>query len=207
MYEDIEENYVLKFYKDNADAFTRKRTSPWMPVRSFLSENWVLGMITLDYGCGNGRNIPREGIGIDVTRELFNNCPTDKSLVHCDGISLPFQDNSFDLILNIAVIQHFSTSERRIQGLKECFRVLKNGGKSLITGTSFSYKMRKKHKSINENDILVYSKRINESLRYHHLFSEEELIGLVKEVGFIVLKSGIFENNVFVEVEKNKNVN
>ncbi|KCZ77679.1 hypothetical protein H311_01307, partial [Anncaliia algerae PRA109] len=58
MDEEIEEKYVHEFYRNASFEFSAKRNSPWQPVRNFLSEFWSNEMISLDYGCGCGRNLP-----------------------------------------------------------------------------------------------------------------------------------------------------
>ncbi|KCZ74193.1 hypothetical protein H311_04843, partial [Anncaliia algerae PRA109] len=145
------------------------------------------------------------GVGLDISRELLMICQGKKnplSLVLSSGLSIPFKDNSFDLILNVAVIQHLSTEERRYIALNECYRVLKPGRKSFISVTSESIKSFKSVKIINTNDVLIPIKRINEYLRYYHLFNENEFHNLIIKTGFKIIKKGFYQNNYFVEVEK-----
>lgn len=47
-----------------------------------------------------------------------------------DGLSLPFPLNSFDFVISIAVIHHFSTKERRIEAVKEILNRLKPNSKN-----------------------------------------------------------------------------
>ena len=48
-------------------------------------------------------------------KEIFNEKKqSSKNLMIADGFKLPFPDNSFDLVFNIGVIEHFSVSEQRI---------------------------------------------------------------------------------------------
>lgn len=51
----------------------------------------------------------------------------------CDNLTLPFKDCSLDAVLSIAVIHHFSTIERRVCALRELARVLRIGGRIIIT--------------------------------------------------------------------------
>lgn len=49
-----------------------------------------------------------------------------------DALSLPYKSNIFDFCISIAVIHHFSTSERRGDAVKELVRVLRVGGQGLV---------------------------------------------------------------------------
>lgn len=61
----------------------------------------------------------------------------------CDNLSLPFRDESFDAVLSIAVVHHFSTTERRVRALKELARVLRIGGRIVISVWAMEQKHRK----------------------------------------------------------------
>ena len=51
----------------------------------------------------------------------------------CDNLALPFRDSSIDAVLSIAVIHHIATAERRVHALREMARVLRVGGKVMIS--------------------------------------------------------------------------
>lgn len=61
----------------------------------------------------------------------------------CDNLSLPFRDESFDAVLSIAVVHHFSTTERRVRAIKELARVLRIGGRLIISVWAMEQKHRK----------------------------------------------------------------
>ena len=50
-----------------------------------------------------------------------------------DGMCLPYASNRFDAVLSIAVLHHITTPSRRIHMLTELLRVLRPGGKALVT--------------------------------------------------------------------------
>lgn len=93
----------------------------------------------LELGCGEGRGVellaPRASsyTGIDkiksITEKLAKQHPTYTFL---DGVfpPFPFPDESFDTIITFQVIEHVKKDE---QFVKEIFRVLRKGGKALIT--------------------------------------------------------------------------
>jgi SAM-dependent methyltransferase len=57
-----------------------------------------------------------------INTEVFNYPTTD---IVCDGDNLPFEDNSFDLVLSLAVLEHVKNPWVHA---KEMLRVLKPGG-------------------------------------------------------------------------------
>lgn len=61
----------------------------------------------------------------------------------CDNLILPFRDESFDAVLSLAVIHHFSTSERRVRAIKELSRVLKVGGRIVFSVWAFEQRSRR----------------------------------------------------------------
>jgi SAM-dependent methyltransferase len=87
----------------------------------------------LDIGCGNKpyRDLFNvvEYIGIDIENEAHDHT-NDKVDFIFDGKKIPFNDQSFDSIFSSEVFEHVFHLEELIQ---ESHRVLKGGGKLLIT--------------------------------------------------------------------------
>jgi len=48
-------------------------------------------------------------------------------------LNLPYRDESFDAALSVAVIHHLATRDRRVRALRELARILRVGGRILIT--------------------------------------------------------------------------
>jgi len=92
--------------------------------------------IVLDIGCGRSaaflKSISRhinQGFGVDFKVEdaAFGNIQTKQ--LKFEG-NLPFDDNSFDVVTMLAVLEHIDDDEKI---LKEVYRVLVPGGKLIIT--------------------------------------------------------------------------
>ena len=58
-----------------------------------------------------------------------------------DGVRLPYRSNAFDVALNIAVLHHLSTAERRLKCIQETLRILKPGGRALFYAWAKEQKM------------------------------------------------------------------
>lgn len=100
----------------------------------------------LDAACGRGRNhyyfmkegyqvqaFDRDAEALYLAREQARNLGrSEDSIVKADMLAMPYPDNSFDWVLNIAVL-HFADSPQHFDAmLKELYRVCKVGGCILI---------------------------------------------------------------------------
>ena len=125
-----EKMYVGDVYSQIAKYFDNTRSYIWPWIRDVMQEIPSNSTI-LDIGCGNGRNMQAcpsncQVFGIDQCPELVQIC--QKRNLHAivgDMCQMPFQDESFDLLLMIASFHHLSSVERRQQCLQECYRILK----------------------------------------------------------------------------------
>lgn len=132
-----------KVYEKNpyASAFTYDRKKLFEFLLSFIDKNLKVGDKVLDVGSGTGyfSNLleqksfavsavePAEGM-----REYSQNNYPGINFQNASLSSLPFADNSFDTVFAIEVFRYLNLEEQ-IQGYRECLRVLKPGGKLVVT--------------------------------------------------------------------------
>ena len=64
-------------------------------------------------------------------------------MVAGDNLALPVRSGSFDAALSTAVIHHFASTERRVRALRELTRILRIGGKLMITAWAMEQQTRK----------------------------------------------------------------
>jgi ubiquinone/menaquinone biosynthesis C-methylase UbiE len=190
-----------------AEKWNRFRTKVSPTVESFLKEQ--KGNV-LDVGCGSGRNfIKIKGIkwfGVDFSQEMLK-LAEDRSkqlkiktvLTKASSQKLPFEDNSFDAVLCYALLHCINSCEGREKTLKEISRVLKPGGKALISSWGDkSPRLKNKGKEC----FVPWTIRGEDKVkRYTYVFNLKELEDLVKKVGFRVLRAWE-ERNVNLIVEK-----
>lgn len=144
----FEKDNVLDVYQKIHHEFsqTRNRQSEWYHVRRFLEfchqdhikkQEKAHHIHMLDAGCGNGRNMILSKkiwsgfrpYGIDFCENFVNEVQyKGYPCIHSSILNMPFPEQTFDVVISIAVIHHLSTMERRVQAIEECFRVLKPGG-------------------------------------------------------------------------------
>jgi ubiquinone/menaquinone biosynthesis C-methylase UbiE len=174
---------VQKFYNSNSKRFSQTRYSIWESVKSFnnLINNKSL---ILDAGCGNGKNmifLKNNGHnvkGIDFSDNLLKIC-TDKQLdvTKSDIRNIPYDNDTFDYTISIAVIHHLSTHIDRIKAINELLRVTKKNGRILITVWAIEQEEHSRRTFKLGDNIVPFE----DSFRYYHIFNEETFLNLIKE--------------------------
>ena len=168
----IEQEFVIDFYNNNASEFSSTRYAPWPLVKEFI-ESIPPGSLVLDVGCGNGKNQFRNDLiwtSCDASAEMCKLC-NNAILAECTD--LPFETNSFDAVICIAVIHHLDSSSKHVKAIKEIECVLKPNGKSLISVWAAQAKYG------NGDQYIKW--KSNDVLRYIHFFSESEIKALSKQ--------------------------
>jgi ubiquinone/menaquinone biosynthesis C-methylase UbiE len=79
-----------------------------------------------------------DGIGVDFSRKLLEvgrveTSPAAVGWIEADATRLPLRDRSVDAAMCIAVLHHLPTVEDRIAALAEIARVLRGGGRVLVS--------------------------------------------------------------------------
>jgi len=117
------ENLLLRD-KGYFDYASRKMFKHYLPD--------LTGKMILDVGCGQGMMMEyfaeygNSVIGIDITPQSVGfSASRGLAVIEADARSIPFLDNTFDLVYSLGVIEHFSGTK---QALKEQVRVCKPGG-------------------------------------------------------------------------------
>lgn len=97
----------------------------------------------LDFGCGTGAMLgylARYGQvqGVDASAEAVGFCRERgvEAVIRADGLPLPFEAGSFDLVTALDVIEHV---DRDDELLAELHRVAKPGGTLLVTVPAFRF--------------------------------------------------------------------
>ena len=137
----LETTYVKEVYEEIAPHFSNTRSYKWSWVIDFL-DSLKTDSIVYDLGCGNGRNMDHGSlkfIGIDNCESFVSICKNKNlSVINSNITKIPLNNNSADAIICIAVFHHLSSVENRVQSLLEMKRLVKPGGKILISTWSIN---------------------------------------------------------------------
>ncbi len=128
----------------------------------------------LDVGCGTGANLvllSQYGAvtGADAYPAALEFCRRRgfSDLRLCPVEQLDFPDESFDLVTAIELLEHL---EDDVRGLRECFRVLRPGGRMLITVPAYQF---------------LWSEH-DEALDHYRRYSRRQLAQRLRQAGFAI---------------------
>jgi ubiquinone/menaquinone biosynthesis C-methylase UbiE len=209
-------------YTAMAAAFSRTRGN-LPPDLLALGEYIIKGEKVLDLGCGNGRFselvAPEDYLGADACEALIKIAQgkyPDKIFFPVEALQLPFPDHSFDKIFCLAVIHHLPSEAYRRIFLGEIKRVLRPGGKLILTSWYLLDKPKQLLKlgklgllkflganHMDLGDIFVPFKSPQGEIlanRYFHAFSLRGLKKLVAEQNFSVTDARLIQRG------KNRNI-
>lgn len=203
-----EQKNVVDVYNKIAREFSNTRASvKWQWITDFI-ESLPKKTSILDVGCGNGRNMKYDDYhfyGVDNSKTFIEICRKQGlNVVEGSMMMLPFSNESFDHIINIAAFHHLSTETRRLRAVEEMYRVLKPGGKILISVWSIRQPKRTNRHFTLYGDTMVPWKSTEETYeRYYYIFKIDELKQLFERYGFITLShKWDYGNEIFVFQKK-----
>lgn len=166
----------------------------------------------LDVGCGNGVFYPVLAdksinyIGMDISKKLLalarkkvlkNKGKAKVKFIKGSITKLPFINNQFDWVCAFAVLHHIPSEELRLRSAQEIWRVLKPGGRVVVTVWNLFSNWAEKKFNINEQlknnqqgldkgDVTIpWKGTVGKVIhRYVRAFTKKELSKLFKDAGF-----------------------
>ena len=211
-----------RFYNQFAQSFSISRMSMHKGILQSLPGISPLGHM-VDIGCGDGRvghhvldhaeNLGLSSyLGADFSEALIRQrqqpALLDSKKISFTQIDIskpawerPLLSRAFDSAVCFSTLHHIPGPRRRLRVLSGLRKILRHGGKCVISVWQLSHvaRLQKKIRSweslgidprnLEPNDFLVDWKMGGEGVRYVHEFSEEELLHLSNLGGFIVRDS------------------
>jgi tRNA (uracil-5-)-methyltransferase TRM9 len=160
---------MTTFYDVHATDFSKSRFRIWPDIKQFLDKLPPNSKV-LDIGCGNGKNMKyREDLqmyGLEYSQALTDIC-IEKGLnvIQGNALTLPFNDESFDAVIMIAVIHHIEpTLHNKV--LNEIQRILVPSGKCLITNWAVEQPDSSKRQFIKGLNMVTWKGKETEPLPY-----------------------------------------
>ena len=215
-----------------ATSFDATRRKPWSQCLQFIN-TFTTSDIVVDIACGNGRHlIPcalqcHQAIGIDLSRNLLHIVQrkaeqdniTNITLLHANAVNLPLSENTVDNVLFIASLHNIQGHHLRLRSLYETRRILKQGGRALISVWSRWQDRYRKYfqkqwfyrQSTGEfGDTTIWWRQHGLNIpRYYHLYSRQEFYKDLIDAGFTLLameetflRSTHYPDNFFALVQK-----
>ena len=214
---------VEETFDDISADFDRTRYKPWSECVRF-ERTLERGMLVLDIGCGNGRNAiflaeRHRVIGLDISQNMLAMARKNVALkrvgnrielVRSDAVSIPLKDSCIDVGFYIAALHHVARAEERLECMKELRRVMKEGGRALVTVWAFDQpkfqlllgqhmKCKKDFGNVEVPWKLRDGRKVK---RFYHLFYGNELKELALDAGFEVLDYSKSNDNYHAVVKK-----
>lgn len=123
------------------DRFYCENDRPWRGIGKLSGLVVEKGDKALDIGCGNGKTVAallQEGAfvtGLDFSENAIEHCKKmfleNADFVVSDCSDLPFDDDTFDIVTLVHVLEHLD-DEQLSSTVSEACRVLVSGGKILV---------------------------------------------------------------------------
>jgi ubiquinone/menaquinone biosynthesis C-methylase UbiE len=185
----IENEHVTHIYNNISREFGLTRSSPWPFVKNWI-EDIAPGSFVADIGCGNCVNQFRNDINWMSLDSCLGMCECAQESCLANVHNIPYRSNIFDNVISIACIHHLSTQQRRINAVKECYRILKPGGVCLIS-------VWKEHSRGSGDQMINW--KTNKFKRFYHLFSHKEALEVFRGYDYTVCEE---YNNFFFVIKK-----
>lgn len=198
-----EETNVHEVYEKIASHFNIIRNEiKWEWIETFL-DNHIKSDLICDLGCGSGRNIRSNCIGIDNCSNFIEICKKKGlNVLLGDMTNIPLEDNHVDAVISIAAFHHLGTQNRRILALQEIKRILKPGGQILLSVWSFNQPEKIKRKFEYGDNLVPWNDNGQIYQRYYYIFTIKEINELFELVGLKVIKyEWNYGNEIFTLVK------
>ncbi len=212
----------MSVYNNFAQEFSSTRQYLWDDLKP-LAKYTRNGNKVLDLGCGNGRlyqlfdGMSIHYIGLDQSEELIKKAQEKFSGVDFavgDMRELPFPDDSYDIIYSIAAFHHLANAEDRLKALSEMRRVLKPGGKVVMTNWNLLGKWgseqveKGKYKKWEKDFTVPYKNSEGKILgeRFYHGFDLDELESLLTEARFDLQENYYIKKGERSNLESGENI-
>jgi SAM-dependent methyltransferase len=182
----------------SADGFRPRQSVPFS-LRSFLAQNVAGEDACVDVGCGRGEGpsawlAEHAGsyVGVDVSKVAVEAARANglRAEIVDDASRLPFPDDSFDVGTCLEVLEHMHAPQLTA---KEIYRVLKPGGRVLVTVPNVAYWRRRADLAVlGRWNPVGDDQSAHRPWRDPHLrfFGRANLVAMLSEAGFVQVTSG-----------------
>jgi len=135
---------------------------------------------------------------MDISSEMVKIC-NDRGYYTIEGdiTNIPFNDDSMDYTMSVAVIHHIEKRDYRIKALSELLRITKHN--ILVTVWSFNQPPDSKRKFATTDEMVSFKNRDGSTYyRYYHLYVDGELEQEILEAGGKIIKKDEEKGNYVI---------
>ena len=214
---------LATFYNHEASKYASTRKKIRLEADMFIDQVASFpkeSLKILELGCGSGRLLEQlstitdkqiDYTGIDVSTGLLQEADKiktpkniHKKFIVTDMLSFlkGLDQESYDIIIGIASVQHLPTQKARLLCTKYSYRALQYWGLFIMSNWSFSVWFIKKYRKtfIETAKNLIFTKEVRERnsfllprktekktfKRFYHIFTRDELRYIVEKAGFSI---------------------
>lgn len=207
----VEEKQRLRgVFDEIAEEFSESRDEPWREVLEWV-EGLDGGGLALDLGCGNGRHLPAlqerfdRVVGLDFSQALLEYARGKGWVVEGELTRLPFQSGCADAVLYVAGLHHLPSRRERLASLDETARVLRGGGRALVSVWAIEHPcfdgVRSEIREAGGDYYVSWGDRD----RYYYVYDLEGFRGLLEECGLAVEELRSVEGNYYAWLYSGEN--
>ena len=162
-----------------------------------LAEKWQKGRL-LNLGCGHGADFMPfkdkfELVGVDfsasmleMARKYAQKYSFPVQLEMADLRHLPFPDSTFDCAVAVASLHHLAGHDQHLAAVLELKRVLKPGVEAFVTVWN---RGQARFWFTGSETLVPWQSPAGQVFRYYYLFTYREIENLMREAGFMVMRS------------------
>lgn len=202
---------VRSTYDRIASHFAETRPAPWSEVESFVLDRE--GQVGLDVGVGNGRHAELLSracsvvVGVDASRSALATATDrartrgfDVALLCADAATLPLDDECVDVGVYVATVHHLPTRALRRRSLSELARVLRSGGRAIVSAWSVTHDRFSADEGFDTT--VDWTLPDGETVgRFYHVYDLEEFVGDIDATALARVRTFESEGNCYAVVE------
>jgi ubiquinone/menaquinone biosynthesis C-methylase UbiE len=148
-------NFILDYWNSQAETHGVQHSASWNDIYAINLEIQTIdpfifeGSDVLDAGCANGYSVlqhldkkPRSLTGVDFSPKMIEQAQINKQKeqTNCkisfevgDIRNLSYEDEKFDVVYTTRTLINLPLWKEQIQGIEQCIRVCKKGGKVILS--------------------------------------------------------------------------
>ncbi len=186
-----EKNYLRSYLRVSPAAL-----AVWRAIEAKWLATVEMPHPLMDLGCGFGEftgvffEEPVD-VGIDIRINDLRKASQRGvygSVVRADARCMPFAEESFASVMSLSTLEHIPRTE---EAVAEAFRVLRKGGAFVFTAPtdklSEMFFFTRALKRVGLAPLgRAYAHLLNKAVYHHSLLSEDQWLGLLERVGFVV---------------------